>query len=345
MMQEERPMARPILRVLPGGPGPAPRSRFRDAYDWFRTEKQGDLVSRATLSYYDYQVLPLLTWLEEAHPEVLDFPDLGTDHLRSYRSHLTERDKKHGGTLQPESLLTSHKAIRTFLRWIKVNHRGVEMDPGLFELRKPRQPKKDALLFDISQLRTILGSCEDMTEEAVVRLAVGAGLREAELCGVCIKGPDGSPDLIPDPVEPGRWLIRVRWDAGAKGKKTRYVPISAKLAGFVKRYIATSRPSEVPYQEILISRLGRPFTTEGVKSLMERLKRRVGFRVHAHALRHTYATASVQVDVNLEKLRAAMGHEEYDSLLRYVKLASQRSLGAVKDWAEFIYVPVRSQER
>jgi site-specific recombinase XerD len=174
---------------------------------------------------------------------------------------------------------------------------------------------------------------------------VGAGLREAELCGVCIKGRDGSPDLIPDPVEPGRWLLRVRWDAGAKGKKTRYVPISAKLASFIKRYIATSRPSDVPYQEILISKLGRPFTTEGVKSLMDGLKRRAGFRVHAHALRHTYATASVQVDVNLEKLRAAMGHEEYDSLLRYVKLASQRSLGAVKDWAEFIYVPVRSQER
>ncbi len=41
-----------------------------------RYEKQGDLVSSATLSYYDYQVLPLLALLEEAHPEVLDFADL-----------------------------------------------------------------------------------------------------------------------------------------------------------------------------------------------------------------------------------------------------------------------------
>jgi site-specific recombinase XerC len=172
MMQEEKPMARPILRVLEGGPGPAPRSRFRDAYDWFRTEKQGDLVSRATLSYYRYQVLPLLTWLEAAHPEVLDFPDLGADHLRSYRSHLTEREKKHGGTLQPESLLTSHKAIRTFLRWIKVNHRGVEMDPGLFELRKPRQPKKDALPFDITQLRAILGCCQDKMHQGSMEATI-----------------------------------------------------------------------------------------------------------------------------------------------------------------------------
>jgi len=101
------------------------------------------------------------------------------------------------------------------------------------------------------------------------------------------------------------------------------VPISAKLAGFIKRYIATSRPSEVPYQEILISRLGRPFTTEGVKSLMERLKRRAGFRVHGHALRHTYATASVQLDVNLEKLRADMGHEEYEQQMRWMALGAQ----------------------
>jgi integrase len=78
--------------------------------------------------------------------------------------------------------------------------------------------------------------------------------------------------------------------------------------------------------------------------MMDRFRRRLGFRVHAHAFRHTYATASVQVDVNLEKLRAAMGHADYDTLLRYVKLASERPLGPAKEWVEFIHVPARKLE-
>ena len=82
-----------------------------------------------------------------------------------------------------------------------------------------------------------------------------------------------------------------------------------------------------------------PVSAEGIKSLMDRLEARLGFRIHTHAFRHTYATVSVQMDVQLEKLRSAMGHEEYDSLLQYVKLASARSLGTGKGWQDYLYVP------
>jgi integrase len=337
-------MAQPALKVLPGGSAGAPRNRFLDAWEWFRTEKEGDGCSPKTIEYYRYQVLPFLEWLARQHPEVQDFPELVADHLRSYRAWLAKRPRRYGGQLDATTLLTSHKAIRTFLKWIQSNNRQVQMDPALLEFRRPRQPYKQAVLFDISELRSILACCETPAEQLAVRLLVGAGLRESELCGFCLKGPDGSPDLIPDPTEQGRFLLRVRWDGGSKGRKTRYVPISVKLAAHVKRYVAISRPTDSPYPQLLISRQGRPFKPEGVKSMMNRFKRRLGFRVHAHAFRHTYATASVQMDINLEKLRAAMGHADYDTLLRYVKLASERPLGPAKDWAEFIYVPARSLE-
>jgi integrase len=337
-------MASPALKVLPGGSAGTPYNRFWDAWDWFRTEKEGDACSPKTLEYYRYQVVPFLEWLEREHPEVMDFPELSADHLRSYRAWLSKRVKRNGGRLDPTSLLTSHKAIRTFLKWVRDNNRQVDMDPALLELRRPRQPLKQAVLFDLGELRRILHCCETPAEELAVRLLVGAGLRESELCGLRVKGSDGSPNLISDPSEPGRFLLRVLWDAGSKGRKTRFVPVSAKLAAQVKRYLATGRPPGTSHPELLINRQGRPFKPEGVKSMMDRFKRRLGFRVHAHAFRHTYATASVQVDVNLEKLRAAMGHADYDTLLRYVKLASERPLGPTRDWAEFIHVPARRLE-
>jgi integrase len=136
--------------------------------------------------------------------------------------------------------------FRAFLKWIKDNNRQVQMDPALLELRRLLQPHKQALLFDIGELRRILKCCETPAEELAVRLLVGAGLRESELCGLLVKGSDGSPNLFADPSEPGRFLLRVLWDAGSKGRKSRYVPVSAKLAAHVKRYIATSRPPESP---------------------------------------------------------------------------------------------------
>ncbi|HZU17492.1 MAG TPA: tyrosine-type recombinase/integrase [Candidatus Dormibacteraeota bacterium] len=70
--------------------------------------------------------------------------------------------------------------------------------------------------------------------------------------------------------------------------------------------------------------------------MMDHLERRVGFRVHAHALRHTFATVATKLGWNFEHLRAAMGHADYKELQRYVRLATERDLGARRDWLEFI---------
>ena len=65
----------------------------------------------------------------------------------------------------------------------------------------------------------------------------------------------------------------------------------------------------------------------------------VGFRIHAHGFRHTFATVATQLGWNFERLRSAMGHEEYMTLHRYVRLAMDRDLGRLEDWAVFIAVP------
>ncbi len=51
-------------------------------------------------------------------------------------------------------------------------------------------------------------------------------------------GFDGLPDLMLDSVARGRVELRVRWDGGAKGRKSRRVPITPKLAAAIKRYEA-----------------------------------------------------------------------------------------------------------
>ena len=53
-----------------------------------------------------------------------------------------------------------------------------------------------------------------------------------------------------------------------------------------------------------------------------------GHRVHAHALRHAFATQAVNDGAPLNVVQAALGHESPDQTLRYLK-ANPRQ---VKDW-------------
>ena len=49
----------------------------------------------------------------------------------------------------------------------------------------------------------------------------------------------------------------------------------------------------------------------------------------------------VQAGMNLELIRAAIGHEDYDTLKRYVRLAAQVDLGPLDAWAKYIQLPER----
>jgi integrase len=104
-------------------------------------------------------------------------------------------------------------------------------------------PDKEPTVYHINQLREVLAACktEHPQEEIVVRLTVGSGIRRSEVCGLCQVGPDGLSDVMMDSIARRRAELRVRWDAGAKGMKTRRVPITPKLAAAIRRYEARCR--------------------------------------------------------------------------------------------------------
>lgn len=65
-------------------------------------------------------------------------------------------------------------------------------------------------------------------------------------------------------------------------------------------------------------------TKNGIKLLFQRIKQRSGIdRIHAHLLRHTFATSYMLYRNNLEYLRMYLGHEDYSTTRHYIHLASQ----------------------
>ncbi len=297
--QDAGPMRR-ARRSQPAGRRRQPP--IRAAYEHFRLERQGALVSRSTLDFYDAMVVPFLSWLDGEGVE--RFEHMGVDHARLYRARLASTPGRHGRILSPDTLHGSHRAIGTFLRWAV--REGYGIDGRILDLPAPRIPEKEPTVYHIAQVRKVLAACnaEVPTEDLIVRVLVGSGIRRAEVCGLSVAAPDGLPDLMVDSMRRGRVELRVRWDGGAKGRKSRRVPITPKLASALKRYEAQRRP-DTEFPNLLISEHSRPYEPSGIDSMMDRLQARVGFRVHAHAFRHTFATVATKLGWNFEHLRAS----------------------------------------
>jgi integrase len=326
------------MRVIEGALNERRSTPLEEAYAHFRMDRQGMPVSPATLRLYEHTIGRFLRWLREHHPEVPRFEDLDVFVVRQYRAELAARPGLRGREIQPETLSGADRALRTFFRWAAAE--GYPVAPRILQLPKVRVPWKEPTLFHLRQMREIAAACNPrLPQEALaVRILVGAGVRRAELCGLAVLGPDGLPDLMLDSLDRGVVELRVRGEAGAKGKRARRVPVVPKLGAEIKRYVARHRP-DVAYPNLLINEAGRPYGLWGVDAVMDRLSERVGFRVHAHGFRHTFATVATKLGWNFERLRAAMGHEDYLTLQRYVRLAVERDLGRLNDWTELIAEP------
>ncbi|MGH7775606.1 MAG: tyrosine-type recombinase/integrase [Candidatus Dormibacterales bacterium] len=104
-----------------------------------------------------------------------------------------------------------------------------------------------------------------------------------------------------------------------KGAKFRRVPVSRQLRRELIRYVDRLRP-EADSDRLLLLSDGRPVSVETVSRLFGRLHRRLGFRIHAHKSRHTFATEYLRRGGEIERLRRILGHTTYVMVMRYVHL-------------------------
>jgi len=107
---------RTTVRVIQGRlteSEPHRRSAIEAAYQHFRLDKQGSLVSPKTLQHYESTIRPFLRWLDEEYPEVLRFEQLGVDMVRQYRVDISQRLTTRGRLPEPATLNDLHRLLMT----------------------------------------------------------------------------------------------------------------------------------------------------------------------------------------------------------------------------------------
>jgi site-specific recombinase XerD len=207
--------------------------------------------------------------------------------------------------LAPNTIHGFFEVVRAFANWAL--REGFPVDPAMVRMRPPKVPETELETYNPSQQEAMLAAAAPGWPSLAVQILLGTGMRVGELAALAVEDYESDGDV---------GFLKVR---KGKGAKFRRVPISARLRREIDRYLNRHR-GEAETNRLLLRADGEPIRIVTVGYLLKRIKLRVGFKVHAHKFRHTFATEYLRHGGDIERLRRILGHSSYVMVMRYLHL-------------------------
>jgi integrase/recombinase XerD len=145
-------------------------------------------------------------------------------------------------------------------------------------------------------------------------LLLYAGLRKGELLG--LRACD---------VDLDRLELTVQAET-SKSRSRRVVPINSRLASALEDYLEERQKYRHQSERLLTSLSGRPLTADGLKHLVERVKRLSGVRFHVHQFRHTFAVNLLNQGSDIAKVKQLLGHRDIRMTSAYLRALPTRAM-------------------
>lgn len=277
-----------------------------EVFEQFLRFKNSYCVPKSCL-YYRENVQRFLSWLSKRTGCPVQKLHAGMLNETVYRDYLISL-RECG--IKNTSVNTYIRAVKVFLRWL---YEEGWLDSDITQRAKYPRPDPDFVYPLQNQEAARLDRTFDrdsflgLRDYCIVHLMLDCGLRTGE-------------------------VVELRWHhvfdgylqiCNSKFNRTRHVP----LPDWLQKDLHKLRRMKVcpGCDSVFLERYGRaPITLNTVKQLFAALKVRSGIpRLHAHLLRHTFASSFVYYGGGLELLRILMGHADYATTQNYLHIASQ----------------------
>jgi site-specific recombinase XerD len=222
--------------------------------------------------------------------------------LRSYFDFLQRREngRHHGTRLSPFTIEGRYRSIQTFFNWC-TEERLCPANP-MERIDKPRVPKRIVNRLSEDQVVALLRAIQETKSPArnlaLVLLLVDSGLRRGEALGLEISAIDFREHRV-----------RVL----GKGAKERDVPIGRATSQALRKWLRVRPATESP--RVFVNADGSPWHADGVRSLFNRLRLRLGVpRLYPHQLRHSFAALFLK-NGDVKALQQILGHSRASTTL------------------------------
>lgn len=251
----------------------------------------------ASVSYYAERLDSFYLWSTCC---IDKYEDLNEDVLQSYLRYLRNHN------LKATSIHNYFRAIYTFINFM-------EDERNMQHIKKIRLPKPDpAIILPLSagEVKKLLDSLHlfdqvyYLRNHIIIRLMLDCGLRSSEV-----------RNLKRSDVQIGSNCLLVQL---SKCEKSRMLPLPSDLRDLIL---------DLPYSSsvfLLTDCNGEQLSKNAIKMFFQKLKYVSNIpRVHAHLLRHTFASSYMFYKGNIEFCRLYMGHSSYDVTQKYVNISNQ----------------------
>jgi site-specific recombinase XerD len=220
-------------------------------------------------------------------------------------------------------------AIHSLARFVGLHSpEHIEWCGQLRTIPPKRAPRSTITYLEKSEMDALLGASDQATNQgqrdhALLVFLYNTGVRADEAAQVKIV------DLLLAHSSRDHSLVQVR----GKGNKLRRCPLWPQTVVELSSLIA-GRP---PTDHVFLNRCGRPITRFGIHTMIERYVQRTlsgmpslaSKRVSPHTIRHTTATHLLRAGVDINTIRAWLGHVSLNTTNVYAEVDLQMKAKAL----------------
>lgn len=281
--------------------------RFLQEY----SASERNLSPNTCASYRDMLVL-LLPFAARRRRKAVDelvVTDLSADAVRAFLAHI-EKGRRCSIATRNQRLASIH-AMARFIGEHSPQH--VEWAAQLRMIPLKKGMKTSVPYLDKAEIDALLAAPDRSTlqgarDHALLLFLYNAGARVSEATALRIGDVD--------------WHSKSVRITG-KGRKQRRCPLWAETIGHLRR-LGGDRPDDA---FLFVNRRGEPYTRYGIHTLVERYVAKLrtatpnlrAKRISPHVIRHSTATHLLQAGVDLNTIRAWLGHVSLDTTSIYAE--------------------------
>lgn len=285
----------------------------KEILEEFKLECELRRLSPRTIKGYYNNTLQFLTWLERQQ----DNPNLEAirpQHIKMYIQFLLKKQ------LTPSYINSILRCIRAYFRYA-VEEGYLTVNPSS-KINWQKQGKVLINTFTDEEVRSLLdvfdfSSFLSARNKLILAIAFDTGARNTEMC-----------NILENDVRDNVILLH------GKGNKERHVPLTPYLKRAIIKYrrikVVYFADKIVPYQNLLLSRTGRPMTKEAMehvfKQAAEQAEIRAEIRCSPHTARHYFAQTHLRNGLDVYSVSRLLGHENINITKRYLQSMQDSSI-------------------
>lgn len=223
-------------------------------------------------------------------------------------------------SIAQKKIPAKYKSYKPFLHHLSKNSL---INKSILKLKETKKPAKTLHNYEITSL---YNSCVNTRDQLLLRILYEGGLRIGEAVNIWIED-----------ININEHSIRVRKSKTIAGEG-RIVFVSQDTINLFQDYLIDYHIGGIDtnylFYNLTGKNRGKPFTVQGMYSLVKRLRKKTNIYFTPHMFRHTYATELYENGVDIGVIQKLLGHAHVQTTMQVYMHPSNKSLRESYDKAQ-----------